>query len=65
MKRLYIIIANIILCLSLYAQEAIVVGEIYDALLNQYADKDDPETLKNLNMLCVRGSSALSRNLSS
>lgn len=31
MKRLYIIIANIILCLSLYAQEAIVVGEIYDA----------------------------------
>ena len=31
MKRLYIIIANIILCLSLYPQEAIVVGEIYDA----------------------------------
>ncbi len=37
---------------SLQAGE--LVGEIYDALLNQYADKDDPETLKNLNMLCVR-----------
>ncbi len=37
---------------SLQAGE--LVGEIYDILLNQYADKDDPETLKNLNMLCVR-----------
>ena len=31
MKRIWIIITNIILCLSIYAQEAIVVGEIYDA----------------------------------
>lgn len=31
-----------------------IVGELYDALLAQYNDPDDPETLKSLNMLCVR-----------
>lgn len=38
--------------LSIAAGE--VVGELYDALLAQYKDPDDPETLKSLNMLCVR-----------
>lgn len=31
-----------------------IVGELYDALLAQYNDPDNPETLKSLNMLCVR-----------
>ncbi len=31
-----------------------IVGLIYDALLEQYADKTDPESLKSLNKLCVR-----------
>ena len=31
-----------------------IVGELYDALLAQYNNPDDPETLKSLNMLCVR-----------
>lgn len=31
-----------------------IVGALYDALLAQYKDPDDPETLKSLNMLCVR-----------
>lgn len=31
-----------------------LVGVLYDALLRQYKDPDDPETLKNLNALCVR-----------
>ena len=33
-----------------------IIGEIYDALLAQYHDgkKPSPETLKSLNMLCVR-----------
>lgn len=37
---------------SLQAGE--LVGVLYDALLKQYIDPDSPETLKSLNMLCVR-----------
>lgn len=37
---------------SLQAGE--IVGTLYDALLKEYKDPDDPETLKNLNALCVR-----------
>lgn len=38
--------------ISLQAGE--LVGALYDALLRQYKDSNDPETLKSLNMLCVR-----------
>lgn len=38
--------------ISLQAGE--LVGVLYDALLKQYKDPNDPETLKSLNMLCVR-----------
>lgn len=31
-----------------------LVGVLYDALLAQYQNPDDPETLKSLNALCVR-----------
>lgn len=31
-----------------------IVGLIYDALLEQYIDKESEETLKSLNILCVR-----------
>ena len=31
-----------------------VVGLLYDGLLKQYHDPENPETLKNLNKLCVR-----------
>ena len=31
-----------------------IVGQIYDALLEQYQDKTNPESLKSLNKLCVR-----------
>ena len=33
-----------------------IIGEIYDAILRQYKDADNPspQTLKSLNMLCVR-----------
>ena len=31
-----------------------VVGLLYDGLLKQYHDPEDPETLKHLNKLCVR-----------
>lgn len=31
-----------------------LVGVLYDALLKQYKDPDDPEVLKSLNALCVR-----------
>ena len=37
---------------SLQAGE--LVGALYDALLQQYQDPQDPETLRHLNMLCVR-----------
>ena len=37
---------------SLQAGE--LVGVLHDALLKQYKDPDDPETLKSLNKLCVR-----------
>jgi hypothetical protein len=31
-----------------------LVGQIYDLLLKQYIDADEPETLRSLNVLCVR-----------
>ena len=31
-----------------------LVGLLYDAILKQYKNPDDPEVLKSLNMLCVR-----------
>ena len=31
-----------------------LVGRLYDAILKQYKDPDSPDTLKSLNMLCVR-----------
>ena len=31
-----------------------LVSKLYDAILKQYKDPDDPETLKSLNKLCVR-----------
>lgn len=38
--------------ISLQAGE--IVGALYSALLKQYKDPDNPETLRNLNALCVR-----------
>ena len=38
--------------ISLQAGE--IVGKLYDAILKQYKNPDDPETLKSLNKLCVR-----------
>ena len=38
--------------ISLKAGE--LVGKLYDAILKQYKDPDDPKTLQSLNMLCVR-----------
>ncbi len=32
----------------------VLVGRIYDLLLKQYIDSDKPETLRSLNVLCVR-----------
>ncbi len=37
---------------SLQAGE--LVGRLYNAILKQYRDPDDPDSLKSLNMLCVR-----------
>ena len=37
---------------SLQAGE--LVGKLYNAILKQYKNPDDPESLKSLNMLCVR-----------
>lgn len=31
-----------------------LVGKLYDSILKQYKNPDDPETLKSLNKLCVR-----------
>ncbi len=31
-----------------------IIGEIYDAFLKEYRNPDDPQTLKSLNILCVR-----------
>lgn len=31
-----------------------IVGLLYESLLNQYIDKTNPETLRSLNILCVR-----------
>ncbi len=38
--------------ISLKAGE--LVGKLYDAILRQYKNPDNPETLKSLNVLCVR-----------
>ena len=38
--------------ISLKAGE--LVGKLYDSILKQYNNPDDPETLKSLNKLCVR-----------
>ena len=38
--------------ISLKAGE--LVGKLYDLILKQYKNPDNPETLKSLNMLCVR-----------
>lgn len=38
--------------ISLKAGE--LVGKLYDLILKQYKNSDSPETLKSLNMLCVR-----------
>ncbi|MBQ7265308.1 MAG: class I SAM-dependent DNA methyltransferase [Firmicutes bacterium] len=38
--------------ISLKAGE--LVGKLYDAILKQYKDPESPQTLKSLNMLCVR-----------
>lgn len=38
--------------ISLKAGE--LVGKLYDAILKQYKDPNSPETLRSLNMLCVR-----------
>ena len=38
--------------ISLKAGE--LVGRLYDAILKQYKNPDSPETLRSLNMLCVR-----------
>ena len=35
-------------------QAGVLVGKLYDAIKKQYKDPDSPETLKSLNMLCVR-----------
>jgi len=35
-------------------QAGAIVGKLYDALLAQYINPDDPDTLRNLNVLCVR-----------
>lgn len=37
---------------SLHAGE--IVGKLYNAILKQYHDPETPETLRSLNMLCVR-----------
>ena len=37
---------------SLQAGE--IIGKIYDGFLKQYINPDDPQTLKSLNVLCVR-----------
>lgn len=36
------------------AQAGKIVGELYNALLKQYNDPENPETLQHLNKLCVR-----------
>lgn len=38
--------------ISLKAGE--LVGKLYDAILKQYKEPTNPNTLKSLNMLCVR-----------
>lgn len=35
-------------------EAGLIIGELYDEILHAYDDKDDDETLKNLNILCVR-----------
>ena len=35
-------------------QAGVIVGKLYDALLKQYRDPTNPESLRSLNVLCVR-----------
>ncbi|MBR0494086.1 MAG: class I SAM-dependent DNA methyltransferase [Muribaculaceae bacterium] len=35
-------------------QAGTIVGKLYDALLNEYKDPTNPESLRSLNVLCVR-----------
>ena len=46
--------ANIKKEMEVSLQAGEIVGALYDALLKQYKDPSDPETLKSLNALCVR-----------
>ncbi|MDO5037686.1 MAG: methylase [Tissierellia bacterium] len=45
---------NIKKAIEVSIQAGDLVGILYDALLNQYIDKEDEKTLKDLNILCVR-----------
>lgn len=40
--------------LKISRRAAELIGEIYDALLKEYKQPDSPETLRSLNILCVR-----------
>ena len=35
-------------------QAGVIVGKLYDALLKEYKDPNNPESLRSLNVLCVR-----------
>ncbi|WP_073998710.1 DNA methyltransferase [Anaerococcus urinomassiliensis] len=45
---------NIIKEMEVSLQAGEIVGFLYDALLNEYNNPQDPQTLKDLNILCVR-----------
>ncbi|WP_394022346.1 class I SAM-dependent DNA methyltransferase [Anaerococcus martiniensis] len=45
---------NIIKEMEISLQAGEIVGFLYDALLNEYNNPKDPQTLKDLNVLCVR-----------
>ncbi|MDO5028314.1 MAG: methylase [Bacillota bacterium] len=45
---------NIKKAIEVSIQAGELVGILYDALLNQYINKEDEKTLKDLNVLCVR-----------
>ncbi len=46
--------ANLVRELELSIKAGEIVGKLYDAILKRYNDPSNPETLKSLNMLCVR-----------
>lgn len=45
---------NIIKEMEISLKAGEIVGFLYDALLNEYNNPQDPQTLKDLNILCVR-----------